>query len=36
VPGGQFDVGHHKIEFQTPLIAMLDPQTVVLIAIEAG
>jgi hypothetical protein len=36
MPGGQFDVGHHEIEFQTPLVTMLDPQTVVLVAIEAG
>ncbi len=36
VPGGQFDVGHHEIEFQTPLVAVLDPQTVVLVAVEAG
>jgi hypothetical protein len=36
VASSQLDVGHHKIEFQTPLIAMLDPKTVVLVAIETG
>lgn len=34
VPGGQFDVGHHEIELETPLVTMLDPQTVVLVAIK--
>ncbi|MFC0339150.1 hypothetical protein [Kushneria avicenniae] len=36
VAGSQFDVGHHKIELQTPLVTVLDPQTVVLVTIEAG
>nr|WP_299262106.1 hypothetical protein [uncultured Kushneria sp.] len=33
---GQLDVGHYKIQLQTPLVTVLDPQTVVLIAIKTG
>jgi len=32
---GQLDVRHHEVQFQPVFVAVLDPQAVVLVAIEA-